>query len=148
LSLGIGALQVLLDRGEQLDWFGSGEILIEAIVAAAAFYLFFVHILTANEPFVRPALFRDRNFAAGMAFIFVIGVTYLASLALITPYLQNLMNYPIVTAGLVLGPRGIGTMAAMMIVGRLVGQVDTRLLLAVGLGLTAWSLYDMTGWTP
>jgi DHA2 family multidrug resistance protein len=148
LSLGIGALQVLLDRGEQLDWFGSGEILIEAIVAAAAFYVFFVHTFTADDPFVRPALFRDRNFAAGMAFIFVVGVTYLASLALITPYLQSLMNYPIVTAGLVLGPRGIGTMAAMMIVGRLVGQVDTRLLLAVGLGLTAWSLYDMTGWTP
>jgi MFS transporter, DHA2 family, multidrug resistance protein len=148
LSLGIGALQVLLDRGEQLDWFGSGEILVEAIIAASAFYLFFVHTFTADEPFVRPGLFRDRNFAAGMAFIFVIGVTYLASLALITPYLQSLMNYPIVTAGLVLGPRGIGTMAAMMIVGRLVGQVDTRLLLAIGLGLTAWSLYDMTGWTP
>ena len=148
LSLGIGALQVLLDRGEQLDWFGSGEILIEAIIAASAFYMFFVHTFTADEPFVRPVLFRDRNFAAGMAFIFVIGVTYLASLALITPYLQSLMNYPIVTAGLVLGPRGLGTMAAMMIVGRLVGQVDTRLLLAVGLGLTAWSLYDMTGWTP
>jgi MFS transporter, DHA2 family, multidrug resistance protein len=148
LSLGIGALQVLLDRGEQLDWYGSSEILIEAIIAASAFYLFFVHTFTTDEPFVRPALFRDRNFAAGTAFIFVIGVTYLASLALITPYLQSLMNYPIVTAGLVLGPRGLGTMAAMMIVGRLVGQVDTRLLLAVGLGLTAWSLYDMTGWTP
>jgi len=83
-----------------------------------------------------------------MAFIFIVGVTYLASLALITPYLQSLMNYPIVTAGLVLGPRGIGTMAAMMIVGRLVGRVDTRLLLVIGLGLTAWSFYDMTGWTP
>jgi MFS transporter, DHA2 family, multidrug resistance protein len=148
LSLGIGALQVLLDRGEQLDWFGSGEILIETIIAASAFYLFFVHTFTADEPFVRPALFRDRNFAAGMAFIFVIGITYLASLALITPYLQSLMNYPIVTAGLVLGPRGLGTMAAMMLVGRLVGRVDTRLLLGIGLGLTAWSLYDMTGWTP
>jgi DHA2 family multidrug resistance protein len=148
LSLGIGALQVMLDRGEQLDWFGSGEILIEAIVAASAFYLFLAHIFTADEPFVRPALFRDRNFAAGLIFIFIVGVTYLASLALITPYLQSLMNYPIVTAGLVLGPRGIGTMAAMMIVGRLVGRVDTRLLLAIGLGLTAWSFYDMTGWTP
>src|SRR6266850_2354628 len=148
LSLAIGAMQILLDRGEQLDWFGSAEIWIEAIVAASAFYLFLVHTFTADEPFVKPALFRDRNFAAGMAFIFIVGVTYLASLALITPYLQNLMNYPIVTAGLVLGPRGIGTMVAMMIVGRLVGQVDTRLLLGVGLGLTAWSLYDMTGWTP
>jgi len=114
LSLGIGALQVLLDRGEQLDWFGSGEIWIEAIIAASAFYLFVAHTFTADEPFVRPALFRDRNFAAGMIFIFIVGVTYLASLALLTPYLQSLMNYPIVTAGLVLGPRGIGTMAAML----------------------------------
>jgi DHA2 family multidrug resistance protein len=148
LSLAIGATQILLDRGEQLDWFGSGEILIEAVVAASAFYLFLAHTFTADEPFVRPALFRDRNFAAGIAFIFIVGVTYLASLALVTPYLQNLVNYPIVTAGLVLGPRGLGTMAAMMIVGRLVGRVDTRLLLAIGLGLTAWSFYDMTGWTP
>jgi DHA2 family multidrug resistance protein len=148
LSLAIGALQVLLDRGEQLDWFGSGEIWIEAIVAASAFYLFLAHTFTADEPFVRLALFRDRNFVAGTLFIFIVGITYLASLALLTPYLQNLMNYPIVTAGLVMGPRGIGTMGAMLIVGRLVGRVDTRLLLAVGLGLTAWSLYEMTGWTP
>jgi MFS transporter, DHA2 family, multidrug resistance protein len=148
LSLAIGALQVLLDRGEQLDWFGSGEIWIEAIIAASAFYLFLAHTFTADAPFVRPALFRDRNFAAGMIFIFIVGVTYLASLALLTPYLQSLMNYPIVTAGLVMGPRGLGTMAAMMIVGRLVGRVDTRILLGIGLGLTAWSLYAMTGWTP
>jgi MFS transporter, DHA2 family, multidrug resistance protein len=69
-------------------------------------------------------------------------------MALQPPYLQGLMNYPVVTAGLVMGPRGIGTMAAMMLVGRLVGRLDTRLLLAVGLGLTAWSFYAMTGWTP
>ena len=148
LSLAIGALQVLLDRGEQLDWFGSGEILIETIIAASAFYLFLTHTFTADEPFVKPALFRDRNFTAGLVFIFIVGVTYLASLALITPYLQSLMDYPIVTAGLVLGPRGLGTMGAMMIVGRLVGRVDTRFLLCIGLGLTAWSFYDMTGWTP
>jgi DHA2 family multidrug resistance protein len=148
LSLGIGALQVLLDRGEQLDWFGSSEIVIEAVVAAAAFYLFLVHTFTAKEPFVRPALFRDRNFAAGTLFIAVIGLTYYASLALQPPYLQELMNYPVVTAGLVLGPRGIGTMAAMLLVGRLIGRVDTRLLLGLGLSLTAWAFYAMTGWTP
>jgi MFS transporter, DHA2 family, multidrug resistance protein len=148
LSLAIGALQVLLDRGEQLDWFGSGEIWIEAIIAASAFYLFLVHTFTADAPFVRPALFRDRNFAAGTLFIAIIGLTYYASMALQPPYLQGLMNYPVVTAGLVMGPRGIGTMAAMMLVGRLVGRFDTRLLLAVGLGLTAWSFYAMTGWTP
>jgi MFS transporter, DHA2 family, multidrug resistance protein len=148
LSLAIGALQVLLDRGEQKDWFGSGEILIEAVVAASAFYLFLVHTFTADTPFVRPALFRDRNFLAGTLFVAIVGLTYYASLALQPPYLQDLMNYPIVTAGLVMGPRGVGTMGAMMIVGRLVGRLDTRLLLGIGLGLTAWSFYAMTGWTP
>ena len=148
LSLGIGAAQVLLDRGEQLDWFGSGEIIIEAVVAAAAFYLFLVHTFTAADPFVKPALFRDRNFTAGTIFVAIVGLTYYASLALQPPYLQDLMNYPVISAGLVLGPRGVGTMAAMLVVGRLTGRVDTRLLLGFGLGLTAWAFYAMTGWTP
>src|SRR6202049_4044240 len=148
LSLTIAALQVMLDRGEQLDWFGSGEIVIEAIIGASALYLFLVHTFTAHEPFVRPSLFRDRNFTAGIVFIAIVGLTYYASLALQPPYLQNLMNYPIVTAGLVLGPRGVGTMGAMLVVGKLTGKVDTRVLLGTGLGLTAWSFYVMTGWTP
>ena len=148
LSIAIGAMQILLDRGEELDWFGSGEIVTEAIIAGAALYLFLVHTFTAKEPFVRPSLFRDRNFAAGALFGVIVGLTYYASLALQPPYLQNLMNYPIVSAGLVLGPRGLGTMGALLVVGRLVGRVDTRLLLAIGLGLTAWSFYVMTGWTP
>jgi MFS transporter, DHA2 family, multidrug resistance protein len=148
LSVGIGTLQILLDRGEQLDWFSSGEILLEAVIAASAFYLFLVHTFTADQPFVRPALFRDRSFAAGTVFVAIIGLTYYSSLALQPPYFQGLMNYSVVTAGFVMGPRGIGTMAAMLVVGRMVGRVDTRLLLAIGLGLTAWSFYDMTGWTP
>jgi MFS transporter, DHA2 family, multidrug resistance protein len=148
LSLAIAAMQVLLDRGEELDWFGSGEIVVEAIIAASAFYLFLVHTFTTREPFVRLTLFRDRNFTAGVLFIAIVGLTYYASLALQPPYLQNLMNYPIVSAGLVLGPRGVGTMGSMLIIGRLIGRVDTRLLLALGLGLTAWAFYVMTGWTP
>jgi len=148
LSLAIAAMQVLLDRGEELDWFSSGEIVGEAVIAASAFYLFLVHTFTAREPFVRLSLFRDRNFTAGVLFIAIVGLTYYASLALQPPYLQNLMNYPIVSAGLVLGPRGVGTMGSMLIVGRLIGRVDTRFLLALGLGLTAWSFYVMTGWTP
>jgi MFS transporter, DHA2 family, multidrug resistance protein len=148
LSLAIAAMQVLVDRGEELDWFGSGEIVAEAIIAVSALYLFLVHTFTAREPFVSLSLFRDANFTAGVLFIAIVGLTYYASLALQPPYLQNLMNYPIISAGLVLGPRGIGTMGSMLIVGRLIGRVDTRLLLALGLGLTAWSFYVMTGWTP
>jgi MFS transporter, DHA2 family, multidrug resistance protein len=148
LSLAIGALQIMLDRGEQKDWFGSPEVVIEAIIAAIAFYLFLVHTFTAENPFVKPGLFRDRNFSAGVLFASVIGLTYYASMALQPPYLTELMNYPVVTAGFVMGPRGVGTMGSMLIVGRLVGRVDTRILLGIGLALTAWSFNQMTGWTP
>jgi len=148
LSLAIGALQILLDRGEIKDWFGSSEIVIEALVAGSAFYLFLVHTLTTERPFVHPALFRDRNFTAGVIFSAVAFVTLYASLALQPPYLQDLMNYPVLTAGLVMGPRGVGTLIATLVIGRFVGKADTRLLLAIGLGISAWAFYIMTGWTP
>jgi DHA2 family multidrug resistance protein len=148
LSVAICAFQILLDRGEQLDWFSSTEIWAEAVVAASAFYLFLVHTFSSEKPFVSPRLFLDRNFVAGTLIIFTVGLTYYASLALQPPYLQTLMNYPVVTAGLVMGPRGVGTMLAMLLVGQLMGRLDTRLLLGTGLGLTAWAFYAMTGWTP
>ena len=108
LSVAIAAIQVFLDRGAQLDWFSSFEILIEATVCVSAFYIFLVHTFTATNSFVNPRLFLDRNFSVGMLFIFIVGITYLASLALLTPYLQTLMGYPVVTAGIVMGPRGSG----------------------------------------
>ena len=147
-SIAIGSFQMMLDRGEQLDWFSSTEIWIEAVLAALAFYLFLVQTFTVKQPFIDPTIFKDRNFTIGLCFIFVVGIILLASLALITPYLQNLMGYPVVTAGLVLAPRGAGTMVAMMIVGRLINRVDPRVLLASGLLLTAAVLWEMTGFTP
>ncbi|MGN6548493.1 MAG: DHA2 family efflux MFS transporter permease subunit [Pararhizobium sp.] len=148
LSVTIAALQLVLDRGEQLNWFASGEIMVESIVCASAFYLFLVHIFTSDRPFVNPRLFLDRNFSIGMLFIFVVGITYLASLALMTPYLQTLMGYPVVTAGIVMGPRGLGTMLCMFLVGRMIGRIDTRVLLFIGLAVTAYAMYDMMKWTP
>ena len=119
------------------------------MICASAFYLFLVHTFTAKNSFVNPRLFLDRNFSVSMFFIFVIGVTYLASLALMTPYLQTLMGYPVVTAGIVMGPRGVGTMVCMFIVGTADRQGRyPRLLLFLGFSLTAWAMYDMTGWTP
>ena len=148
LSVAICAFQILLDRGEQLDWFASDEIWIEAVLAAGAFYVFLVHTFTSDKPFVNPKLFLNRSFVAGTLIIFTVGLTYYASLALQPPYLQTLMNYPVVTAGLVLGPRGIGTMLAMLLAGQLMAWLDPRLLLGIGLALTAWAFYAMTGWTP
>ena len=146
LSAGIGALQLLLDRGQLKDWFGSPEIWIEATVAAVAIYLFVVHMLTTTQQqFVNPALFKDRNFIAGNFFIFVVGVVMFATLALLPPMLQDLMNYPVVTTGLVTAPRGVGSLIAMFIAPKLLGKVDSRLLIGSGLALTAFSAWQMTG---
>ncbi len=148
LSIAIGSFQMMLDRGEQVDWFSSTEIVIETVLAALAFYLFLVQMFTVKQPFIDPAIFRDRNLSVGLCFIFVVGIILLASLALITPYLQNLMGYPVITAGMVLAPRGIGTMLAMMLVGRIINKVDPRILLVVGLLITAEVLWEMTRFTP
>jgi DHA2 family multidrug resistance protein len=146
LSVAIGSLQLMLDRGQLKDWFSSPEIWVEAIVSGTAFYLFVVHMLTTTKPaFVSPALFKDRNFLTGNLFIFIVGVVLFATLALLPPLLQDLMNYPVVLTGLVTAPRGIGTLLAMIIVSRIMGKIDTRLIIATGFGLTALSLWQMTG---
>src|ERR1700682_2712572 len=146
LSFAIGSFQLMLDRGQLKDWFSSTEIWIEAIVAGLGFYLFVVHMLTTSKPaFVSPALFKDRQFVTGNVFIFVVGVVLFATLALLPPLLQDLMNYPVVLTGLVTAPRGIGTLAAMLIVSRLIGRIDTRLIIVTGLAITALSLWQMTG---
>lgn len=145
LIIAIGALQLMLDRGQLLDWFGSTEIWAEATVSAVAFYLFTVHMLTTDEePFVSAAIFKDRNFLTGNVFIFVTALTLYGTLALLPPLLQQLMGYPVVTAGLVTAPRGIGTLLAMFTVGRIARRVSPRLIIAAGLGLTAFSLWQMT----
>jgi MFS transporter, DHA2 family, multidrug resistance protein len=147
LSLGIGALQMMLDRGELKDWFGSPEIIIEGGLAAAGLYVFLAHSLTARHPFLHLSLFRDRNFVAGLVLIFVVGSILLATLALLPPMLQNLMDYPVITTGLVTAPRGVGMMISMVLAGRLINRADTRLLMLFGLVMTAYSFYEMTGYS-
>ena len=148
LALGLAAFQLMLDRGQDQDWFGSREIVVEAVLAGLGIYLFVVHLLTAERPFISPRLFRDRNLSASLAVMFAVGMILLASSALLAPWLQTLAGYPVETAGLVMAPRGFGTMAAMMVSGRLATKVDPRGLMALGIGLLTWSLWRMTGWTP
>ena len=146
LSVAIGALQMLLDRGQLKDWFSSTEIICWAALAGLSFYTFVVHMLTTRSaPFVSPALFKDRNFLTGNMFVFIVGLVLFATLALLPPLLQELLNYPVVLTGVVTAPRGIGTLAAMFIVNRLMGRVDTRLIIGAGLIITAVSLWQMTG---
>ena len=148
LALAIGALQAMLDRGEQLDWFGSKEIVTEALLAAISFAFFVVHTATAGKvSFFKRELLRDPNFAVGTFFIFVVGAVLYATRALIPPMLQNLMGYPVATAGLVTAPSGAGTMVAMLLAGKLLRRVDARLILLAGMGISALALWQMMHYT-
>ncbi|MGI4877778.1 MAG: MDR family MFS transporter [Janthinobacterium lividum] len=147
-GIGIAALQLMLDRGQQLDWFSSWEIRIEAAACAMGLWVFFVHILTGHDTILDKSMLRDRNIATGFVFIFLIGILTVATTALIPPMLETLYNYPVVTTGIVLAPRGVGTMFSMFLVGRLIGRVDARLLILSGLTLTALAMWMMSGFSP
>ena len=147
LALALGSLQMMLDRGEQLDWFESWEVWIEAAMAISCFWMFAVHLATAREPLFDPKMFADRNFAFSLLFMAVTGVLLLAGLALLPPLLQRLYGYSVLQSGYLTAPRGIGMLMSMMVAGRITGKVDARLLISIGIGLMALSLYQMTGFT-
>ncbi|SHG29349.1 MDR family MFS transporter [Bradyrhizobium erythrophlei] len=147
LAVAIGSLQLALDRGEQLGWLESNEIIAEFIISAVGFYYFFAHSLTTASPFIQFAIFKDKNFIGGCVFMAVMGLVLFSTMALSSPYLQNVIGYPIITAGLLLASRGCGTFVAMMLVGRLMRYIEARTLIISGLGLTCLSLFYMTGWT-
>jgi DHA2 family multidrug resistance protein len=148
LGIGIASFQLMLDRGQSEDWFDSREIQITAVLAALGFYLFVIHIITAERPFISPALFTDRNFITATFMLFCFGVVLISSNALAAPWLQTVSNYPVGQAGWLLAPRGLASMFGMMLVGKLSARVDQRLMVAFGLLCTAWSFWDMTSWTP
>jgi DHA2 family multidrug resistance protein len=147
LSLALSGLQIGLDRGEELDWLSSTTIITCFILAGLGFYLFIVHMLTARAPFIPRIIFKDRNFVAGLITMFSVGMVLLASSALLAPFLEGLGNYPVETAGLVMAPRGIGTMAAMMIAGRLSNRLDPRWIMFTGYLALGGSLIMQQTWT-
>lgn len=147
IALAIGSLQLFLDRGESQNWYSSMEIVIETAIAAIALYMFVVHMFTAKKPFLDPAMFADRNFVVGITVGFMMGVVLLSTMALLPPFMQSLMGYPVLDIGFLLTPRGFGTMAGMLIVGRLARKVDLRYLMVIGTLLMIFSLWEMTLFT-
>ncbi|HEU0097304.1 MAG TPA: DHA2 family efflux MFS transporter permease subunit [Allosphingosinicella sp.] len=147
LAVALGAFQLMLDRGHQLDWFESWEIWIEAGLAAACAWMFVVHLATASQPLFDPKMFVDRNFSFALLFMVVTGVLLLAGLALLPPLLQQLFGYSVLESGWLTAPRGIGTLVSMLIAGRLTGKVDARILIFFGISCLALSLYQMSGFT-
>ncbi|MDB5477247.1 MAG: drug resistance transporter, EmrB/QacA subfamily [Phenylobacterium sp.] len=144
LTVFVASMQLLLDRGPTQDWFQSPEITTYAVLGAISAWVFLSHTFTAANPFFDRRFARDRNFVTASAFGFFVGVLLFATMALLPTMLQGLMGYPVLTSGLVTMPRGLGTWVAMIFVGRLIGKVDTRLLLLFGLSMNAVALYQMT----
>ena len=145
LALGVGALQLLLDRGAENSWFTSTETWIELGLVISGVWVFVVHCLTAENPFIDIRIFKDMNFTLGSVFMFIVGITLFSGLALLPPLLQNLMGYPVIFSSVIMAPRGIATFMSMMIVGRLTGKVDARIMMLFGIGCMAYSLFLMTG---
>jgi DHA2 family multidrug resistance protein len=143
LAVFVGAFQLLLDRGSSQDWFHSSEIWAYAVIAVMALWIFVVQTATAKHPFIDPALLGDRNFITATVFGFFIGILLFSTMALLPPMLQTLLNYPVMTSGLIMMPRGFGSLIAMQVVGRMVGRVDTRVILLVGLSISALALWQM-----
>ncbi len=144
LIIAIACFQLMLDRGETVHWFESTEIKIYAGLAAMAFYMFVVQMVTAAKPFVSRALFLDRNFITGSLLFVVVSSNMYITVALQPPMLQNVMGYPAMTVGYVLAPRGIGTMIGMILSARLMNRVDIRWIVIAGLGLAAIGLWDLS----
>jgi MFS transporter, DHA2 family, multidrug resistance protein len=144
LSVAIGALQLMLDRGERVDWLASPEIIIEFGLLLCGMWMFLIHATSTEHPYIDLHLFKDRNYVLSTVVGLVVFTTLFAAMALIPPFAQNLLGYPVVTTGLVLMPRGIGTMLTMIVAGRLANKIDPRLSISSGLAIMAWSLYEMS----
>jgi DHA2 family multidrug resistance protein len=148
LGIGIGALQLMLDRGELKDWFRSGEIWVEATITVLSFYMFAVHTATTGErSFINRDLLKNVNFIAGTMLMFSVGAIMTGTLALLPTMMQQLMNYPVFTTGMVIAPRAVGSMVAMFVVARVINRIDNRLIILFGLTLTAFAMWQMTGFS-
>ncbi len=146
LSIAIGALQMLLDRGEQNDWFSSMETWVEAVTMVVSITYFIAHtaFTRADRSFLDYRLLKNGNYMSGLLFIFIVGLVLYATRALTPTMLEDLLGYPVATTGLVTAPSGLGTMLAMLIAGRLIGKVDLRWILATGFSITLIALVWMT----
>ena len=147
LAVALAALQMLLDRGEQLDWFTSWEVWIECGLAISGAWMFTVQTLTSRTPLFDRHIFQDSNFAVGLLFMAVNGVMLVGGLSLLPPLLQGLYGYSVLQSGMLTTPRGIGMLASMMVAGRIIGKVDARLIVLTGILMMAYSLYQMSGFS-
>jgi DHA2 family multidrug resistance protein len=148
LAVGFAALQLCLDRGQQLDWFESWEVRVEAGVAVASLWAFGVHIITGKSTLLDKRLLKNSNIMTGFLFITLVGLLLVGTTAILPTMLQTLFGYSVIQSGLVQMPRGIGMMISMMAAGRLVSRTDPRAIIGSGMAISAISLWMMSGFSP
>jgi DHA2 family multidrug resistance protein len=147
LGLAVASFQLMLDRGQNQDWFGSWEIITEGLIAVGALWMAIIHLSTAAKPLFDRHLFKNRNLVMGMFFMIVTGISTMAPMALLPSMLQQLFGYSVVQTGMMMAPRGVGVLITMGIGPLLMRRIDTRFVIAAGLLVFAWSLRMMAGWS-
>lgn len=148
LTISVGAMQLMINRGEREDWFASTEIILQAAVAIAGFYMFIVHTYFSRQPFLNMALFRDRNYVAGLLFVVLSGPTQFATVLMMPMMVQSIYSYPVLMAGLIMSPRGVGTIVSMAIAGWLTERMDSRLMMIFGFVMLIVSNYAVAVFGP
>lgn len=148
LTVSVGALQLMINRGEREDWFASTEIIVEAAIAVTGFYMFVVHLFFARQPFLNLALFKDRNYVAGLLFVVLSGPTQFATVLMMPMMVQTVHAYPVLMAGFIMAPRGIGTIISMAIAGWLTQRMDTRILMIAGFAMLVVANYAVAVFGP
>jgi len=144
LAVGIGALQVVLDKGQEKDWFGTHWITALALLAVVLLTVFVIYELVTDHPVVNLRVFKDRSYSSGVFMMSILGVGLYGSTVLIPLVLQTLLGYPALQAGIAMAPRGFGSFIAMPVVGLILTRFDSRKLLALGLCVCALTLLQFS----
>jgi MFS transporter, DHA2 family, multidrug resistance protein len=147
IAITLGALQLMLDRGQGQDWFSSWEIIIEGLIAIAALWIFVVHSMTTSNPLFPRELFRNPSFMAGLAMMLVLGLTNVALSAVLPTMYQMIYHYPVIYSGLLMAPRGLGVIVTSLLSTLVLRRLDFRITIFVGYMIAAWSVWLMTTWS-
>jgi DHA2 family multidrug resistance protein len=147
LAFGLAGLQLVLDRGGHVDWFSATEIWVELGISVAGFWMFGIHLFNNRNPIYPLEMLADRNLLAGAGFMLILGMVTMTSLALLPPLIQDLFNYPVIDAGLILAARGAGILMPMLFIGQLNKLIDLRVMVGIGFAVCGISLWLMTTWS-
>ena len=144
LALGIATLQIVLDKGQEKDWFGTNWITALTVLSAVVIIGFIIYELRAKDPVVNLRVFKNRTYATGVFLMAVLGVGLYGSLVLIPLVLQTVLGYPPLQAGIAMSPRGLGSFIAMPVIGMILAKVDARRLLILGIVICSWTLIQLS----